>query len=143
MPVYQCCSPQGLLTTSARTEIAEEITRIHCNATGAPRSFVNVLFLEAPQGAYFTGGQPSGHSLIFGQIRDGRDLETRQMMLRDLSEMWTRLTGQTEAELIVALNESKSENIMEAGLIFPAAGHEQQWFDENRARLAELGWTTA
>jgi hypothetical protein len=32
---------------------------------------------------------------------------------------------------------------MEAGLIFPQPGREQQWFDENRARLTELGWTTA
>jgi phenylpyruvate tautomerase PptA (4-oxalocrotonate tautomerase family) len=37
MPIYQCYSPQGLLTKSAKAEIAEEITSIHCNATGAPR----------------------------------------------------------------------------------------------------------
>ena len=28
---------------------------------------------------------------------------------------------------------------MEAGLIFPGLGQEQQWFEENRARLTELG----
>jgi phenylpyruvate tautomerase PptA (4-oxalocrotonate tautomerase family) len=40
--------PQGLLTKAAKTQIAEEIASIHCDATGAPRSFVNVLFLELP-----------------------------------------------------------------------------------------------
>jgi hypothetical protein len=30
---------------------------------------------------------------------------------------------------------------MEVGLILPEPGHEQGWFDENRARLAELGLT--
>ena len=49
MPIYQCYPPQGLLTKAAKTQIAEEIA-IHCNDTGAPRSFVNVLFLELPHG---------------------------------------------------------------------------------------------
>jgi phenylpyruvate tautomerase PptA (4-oxalocrotonate tautomerase family) len=59
MPIYQCYSPQGLLTKSAKADIAEEITSIHCNATGAPPSLVNVLFRELPEG-------------VFGIIRHGR-----------------------------------------------------------------------
>jgi phenylpyruvate tautomerase PptA (4-oxalocrotonate tautomerase family) len=61
-------------------------------------------------------------------------------MLRDLSQMWTRLTGQSEAEVLVALSEVNPQNVMEAGLILPEPGTEQQWFDENRARLTELGF---
>ena len=49
MPICQCYPPQGLLTKAAKTQIAAEIA-IHCNDTGAPRSFVNVLFLELPEG---------------------------------------------------------------------------------------------
>jgi hypothetical protein len=30
---------------------------------------------------------------------------------------------------------------MEAGLIFLALGQEERWFEENRARLTELGIT--
>jgi hypothetical protein len=51
----------------------------------------------------------------------------------------TRLTGQTEGELLISLWENPAENVMEAGLIFPGLGQEQQWFEENRDRLAELG----
>ena len=40
MPIYQCISPEGLLDESARGKLAEEITRIHCDATGVPRTFV-------------------------------------------------------------------------------------------------------
>jgi hypothetical protein len=28
---------------------------------------------------------------------------------------------------------------MEAGLIFPGLGQEEQWFEDNRAELTELG----
>jgi phenylpyruvate tautomerase PptA (4-oxalocrotonate tautomerase family) len=139
MPVYQCYSPKGLLTKSVKAKIAEEITSIHCNATGAPELYVNVLFQETSDGDCFVAGQPSTNSYIFGAIRHGRELATRQGMLRDLSEMWTRLTGQSDAEVLIALNEVDPQNAMEAGLILPEPGSEQQWFDENRARLTELG----
>jgi phenylpyruvate tautomerase PptA (4-oxalocrotonate tautomerase family) len=141
MPIYQCISPDGLLDKPTRTAIAEEITRIHCDATGVPPSFVNVLFTGMPAGTCFVAGQPSGHTVLNGAIRVGRDLATRQRILRELSQMWTRLTGQSEGELLISLWESPPENVMEAGLIFPALGQEERWFEENRARLAELGIT--
>jgi len=140
MPVYQCYSPKGLLTNSVKAKIAEEITSIHCSATGAPELYVNVLFQETSDGDCFVAGQPSTHSYIFGAVRHGRDLEVRQGMLRDLSQMWTRLTGQSEAEVLIALDEVNPANVMEAGLILPEPGKEQQWFDQNRSKLAELGF---
>jgi len=141
VPIYQCVTRPEFLTDGKRAEIAKEITRIHCEITGAPAVFVNVLFLDAPEGRLFTAGQPSSHSVIGGDIRHGRDVETRQELLRALSAMWTAITGQSEAELILGLREVPSENAMEAGLIFPAPGQEEAWFNANHERLAELGLT--
>lgn len=141
MPIYECYSPKGLLTKSAKAKIADEITTIHTNATGAPEFFVNVLFHEILEGDCFVARKPSSRSYLFGNIRHGRDLETRQEMLREFSRMWTRVTGQSEAEFLVGLAEADPANVMEAGLILPEPGHEQAWFDKNRARLAELGAT--
>jgi phenylpyruvate tautomerase PptA (4-oxalocrotonate tautomerase family) len=56
VPIYQCISPEGLLDESARGKLAEEITRIHCDATGVPPSFVNVIFTDVPDGRYFVAG---------------------------------------------------------------------------------------
>jgi phenylpyruvate tautomerase PptA (4-oxalocrotonate tautomerase family) len=50
VPIYQCSSPEGLLDESARGKLAEEITRIHCDATGVPPSYVNVIFTDVPDG---------------------------------------------------------------------------------------------
>ena len=126
MPIYQCISPEGLLDESARGKLAEEITRIHCDATGVPPTFVNVMFLDVPDGRYFVAGKPSAHSILNGAIRFGRDLATRQRILADLSRMWTQLTGQPEEELLISLWENPAENVMEGGSIFPALGQEQQ-----------------
>ena len=136
---HQHWARSGLLTPSAKAEIADEITTIHTNATGAPELYVDVLFQEIPEGDCFVARKPSTHSYLRGAIRHGRDLETRQSMLRDFTRMWTRVTGQSEAEFLVSLTEVDPANVMETGLILPEPGHEQEWFDENRARLAELG----
>jgi phenylpyruvate tautomerase PptA (4-oxalocrotonate tautomerase family) len=139
MPIYHCHSPQRLLTGSAKATIAGEITRIHCEATGESPSFVNVLFLDIPESTSFAAGRPSTRSFVFGEIRDGHHLQTRHALLRDLPQMWARLTGQSEAELIVALRETPAENATQGGLIFARPGHEPQWFDENRTKLTEFG----
>jgi len=124
MPIYQCFSPEGLLDESTRVKLAAEITRIHYDATGIPPSFVNVMFFDLPHGRYFVAGRPSPHSVVNGAIRFGRDLATRQRILRDLSQMWTRVTGQPEEELLVTLWENPAENAMEAGSIFPALSND-------------------
>ena len=126
MPIYQCFSPGRLLDESTRVKLAAEITRIHCAATGISPSLVNVMFFDLPDGAYFVAGKPSAHSVVNGAIRLGRDLATRPRILRDLSHMWTRVTGQPEKELLISLWENPAENAMEAGSIFPALGQEQQ-----------------
>jgi phenylpyruvate tautomerase PptA (4-oxalocrotonate tautomerase family) len=139
MPVYQCYSPKGLLTKSAKAKIAEEMTSMYCDMTGTPPSWVNVLFHELPDGECFVGGKPAAQSLILGINRHGRDLETRRAMLRQLSQIWTRNSGQSEADLWISVTEIDHTNVMDDGLFIPEPGHEHEWFEENRARLAELG----
>jgi phenylpyruvate tautomerase PptA (4-oxalocrotonate tautomerase family) len=137
MAVYQCCSPKGLLSKSTKAALAEEMTSMYCNITGAPESWVKVLFQEIPDGECFAGRKPATQSLILALNRHGRDLETRRSMLRQLSEMWTRITGQPVAELWISMTETDHTNIMEAGSLIPAPGHEHEWFEENGTALAE------
>jgi hypothetical protein len=41
------------------------------------------------------------------------------------------------------MTETDHTNVMEAGSLIPAPGHEHEWLDENRARLADLGITAS
>jgi phenylpyruvate tautomerase PptA (4-oxalocrotonate tautomerase family) len=139
MPVYQCYSPEGLLTKSAKAKLAEEMTSIYCDATGGSELFVHVVFHELSENQCFAAGQPAKKSYILGVNRHGRDLDARRAMLRRFTEVWTRITGQPEADLWISLTEIDHTNLMEAGLFFPEPSHDREWFEENRARLAELG----
>ncbi|SPM32739.1 cis-3-chloroacrylic acid dehalogenase [Mycobacterium rhizamassiliense] len=139
MPVYQCYSPRGLLTVSAKSKIAQEMTTMYCDATGAPAAWVKVLFHELTVGDCFVAGRPATQSLILGSTRQGRSLETRQAMLRELAQIWTRNSGQPEADLWISIAEVDPTNVMDSGLFIPESGHEHEWFEQNRARLADLG----
>src|SRR6201985_3349691 len=139
MPIYQCYSPKGLLTASAKANIADEMTSLYCNVTGAPASWVKVLFHELTEGDCFSAGKPATQSLILAINRHGRDLETRRAMLHELAQIWIRNAGQPEAELWISVTEIDPTNVIDAGLFIPEPGHEREWLEENRDRLAELG----
>ena len=44
MPNYRCEIPKDSIPFEKRQKIALSFTDIHCGSTGAPRSFVNVVF---------------------------------------------------------------------------------------------------
>ena len=62
-------------------------------------------------------------------------------MLRELNDMWVRITGQSEADLLVSLSEVDPAMALEAGFILPEPGHEKAWFEEHKDKLAQLGVT--
>jgi phenylpyruvate tautomerase PptA (4-oxalocrotonate tautomerase family) len=138
MPFYQCLVPAGSLSADNRSALAEAITEIHCTVTAAPRGFVNVLFVEYDPAAYFTAGKPHRCSVINGNIRAGRDRETRARLLTELSRAWVSITGQSPRSLLIGLNDVDPTSIMEAGLIMPAPGEEAEWLERNQEALGEL-----
>ena len=46
MPLYICNSKAGTVAQEAKAKIADDITRIHCDVTGAPPCFVHVFFFD-------------------------------------------------------------------------------------------------
>src|SRR5438445_11002878 len=83
MPTYGCTSRAGRLTAEQKSGIAGEITRVHCEVTGAPSFFAQVIFQEVKPGNYFMGGAPLKHDQIFvyGHIRSGRAAVDKSRMI--------------------------------------------------------------
>ena len=109
-----------LLDRDHRTDLAEAITTAHTSVTGAPRGFVNVVFVEYEPSVFFIGGRPHAVSVISGNVRAGRDRATRGELLSRLSDAWVAITGQDARSVLIGLNEMDSTSIMEAGLIMSA-----------------------
>jgi phenylpyruvate tautomerase PptA (4-oxalocrotonate tautomerase family) len=138
MPLYQCLTPSGSLRAEQCAALAEAITTIHVTVTGAPRGFVNVVFLEYAPSRFFTAGRPRTVSVISGNIRAGRDRKSRADLLSRLLEAWVEITGQDRRDVLLGLNEVDPTSIMEAGLIMPAPGEEAAWLDGHRDQLGEI-----
>jgi len=132
VPLYEITTARGQLSCSVKAEIANHITDIHCSLTGAPEDFVNVVFRDYDD--CFVGCKPQDRSFVMGRIRHGRSQAVRQTMLRELADMWVRITGQTEAELLVALFEVDPAMVVEAGRFMPEPGLEEEWFAEHPSR---------
>jgi phenylpyruvate tautomerase PptA (4-oxalocrotonate tautomerase family) len=134
MPVYRCTIAQASVTAEQKAEIAQEITRIHCELTTVPKtaaSFVHVIFEEVPPGNGFSGGEPSSKALIVGQIRAGRSGEVKTKLLLAISELWNRVTGKSPDDILVAVQDVPARDMVEGGVILPDPGQEEAWLAEH------------
>ena len=61
MPIYQCISPTGLLSETNKTEVAEEIMRIHCDAA---RLLAEVDALKEISSQFRTKGVVAGQQSL-------------------------------------------------------------------------------
>lgn len=132
MPFYTCIHKEGLLTDVRKREIAKGITDIHCDLTGAPRHFVHVLFQTYPVGDCYTGGELSRVANIRVAIRLGRSQETKEMMLRRMTDLWRTVCPETGLpDIVVSLTENSGTNVMEGGVVLPHPKDDATWLTEN------------
>jgi phenylpyruvate tautomerase PptA (4-oxalocrotonate tautomerase family) len=138
MPIYECLTVEGTLDAGQRKVIAEAITTIHSEETGAPADLVHVIFPELPAGHAYTAGRESTPALIRGQVRAGRPPEVREAILRRIYEVYANVThsnGLGDMGILVAVIDVPAHWVMEAGRILPEPDKAQEdaWFAELRA----------
>ena len=90
MPIYRCNTPTGSLSQDQRGDIARAFTDVHCNITGAPRTFIQVLFFETPDHA--DSGYPTPY-FIDGANRAGRPAKTKQAIMDGLVQALSEIGG--------------------------------------------------
>ena len=116
MPLYICGAPAETLDDDKRRRIAEAITRIHCDVTGAPAIFAHVIFDESK----------SEYS-VFGTIRAGRGDEVKAALKRQMAESVAAIVG-TDAERVgVFTADVPASWVMEGGALMPEPGEENEW----------------
>jgi phenylpyruvate tautomerase PptA (4-oxalocrotonate tautomerase family) len=122
MPLYICGTPPDALDERKRQSIATAITRIHCDVTGAPPTFVHVIFDESKP-AYS----------VFGTIRAGRTDETKAELKRQMARAVAETMG-TRAEAVSAFTvDVPASWVMEGGALLPEPGEEEGWLAAHAA----------
>ncbi len=129
MPLYRCTLSEGLTTPEQRSLIAKEVTRIHCDTTGAPPGFVHTFFAEDA-----TGRLPAGkQAVLLGSIRAGRTSEQKETLVSTMRSAIASILGRAEDEVLVATVDVPARWVMEGGHILPEPGDEEEWLAQRRS----------
>ncbi len=123
MPLYRCTVAEGLTTLEQRSLIAKEITRIHCETTGALPRFVHAFFAEDAKRKLPAGKQ----AVVLGSIRAGRTPEQKQQLVSDMRNALASILGREQDEVLVATVDIPARWVMEGGELLPEPGEEEAW----------------
>ncbi|MEM7019463.1 MAG: tautomerase family protein [Pseudomonadota bacterium] len=131
MPLYICNSVKGTIDAAAKSKIAADITRIHCEVTDAPSMFVHVFFFEdAPN-------QPlEGRAVgLFGNIRRGRTDVQKAQMATEMHQSIQDHTSIPLDDIMAKISDTPASWVMEGGDIMPEPGEETEWLAAHEAKL--------
>ena len=123
MPLYRCTVAEGLTSLEQRSLIAKEITRIHCEITGAPPEFVHAFFAEDADGQLPEGRR----AFVLGSIRAGRTPEQKERLAAAMRRSIASTVGTPEEEVAVVTVDVPARWVMEGGHILPEPGEEAEW----------------
>lgn len=132
MPLYACNALAGSISEQAKPKIAADITRIHCDVTGAPSTFVHAFFFEE------AAHQPMSDetAFLFGSIRAGRTNEQKAQIVDEMRASIHEHTGIPLDEIKVATRDTPAKWVMEGGDLLPEPGEEAAWLAAHEAKLA-------
>ncbi|MEL6862636.1 MAG: tautomerase family protein [Pseudomonadota bacterium] len=133
MPLYVCNAAKGAIKDEAKPKIAADITRIHCDVTGAPPEFVHAFFVEdAPN-------QPLGDktAFLFGSIRAGRNDEQKAQIVSQMRQSVETHAGIALDQIDMVTVDVPASWVLEGGAIMPEPGEEAEWMAKHHPVHAE------
>jgi len=129
MPLYRCIVSPELSSYEQRAEIAEHVTRIHCEVTGGLPLFVHTFFAEDDAGML----PADKRALMLGSIRAGRTAEQKMRLVAELEQSLARILDVTGDQVSVVTVDVPARWVMEGGAILPEPGDEAAWIAKHGA----------
>ena len=128
MPVYNlaCRTP---LPPAIRQRVVDAITDTHCELTGAPARFVNVVFLD---GYPLSAGRDIS---VLGGVRSGgnRTPEAIDRLRAALQQRVAQAADRAVDGVEVTLLGVPASWVMEGGRVMPEPGAEDDWLEHEHA----------
>ena len=116
MPLYICGAPASTLNDDQRRRIAEAITHVHCEVTGAPAMFAHVVLDESKT-----------EYSVFGTIRAGRSDEVKNDLKQQMAAAVAGVVDVDAAKVAVLTADVPASWVMEGGALLPEPGEEGDW----------------
>ena len=130
MPLYMCNAAKGAIDDAAKPKIAADITRIHCDVTGAPPEFVHAFFVEdAP-----TQPLDGNTAFLFGSIRAGRTDAQKSEIVSQMSRSIHTHTGIALDDIQAVTADTPAKWVFEGGAVMPEPGQEAEWMAKHHPK---------
>ncbi len=101
MITYNCTIQEGVIPEEQRRILNERLVQIGASVLGVAPDDISINYEVIPHGFGFRGGELSTSSAVRSRIPDGFSQEKRVEFMQAVQDMWTEVTGQTTAELVV------------------------------------------
>ncbi len=120
MPLYICAAEKGAIPAESKGLIAKEVTRVHCEITGAPPSFVHCFFLDKGDTQFSLLGHVFDSSIqtpivLFGNLRAGRSEETKDRVVDDMCAGVASILGVPRDQIDMATQDIPAKWVVEGG----------------------------
>ncbi|MEM9937250.1 MAG: tautomerase family protein [Pseudomonadota bacterium] len=123
MPLYLCNAAKGAIKDTAKPKIAADITRIHCDVTGAPPQFVHAFFVEEAAAPPIDGKK----AVLFGSIRGGRTEAQKAQIIAEMRQSIQTHAGIALDDIGMVTADVPASWAFEGGDIMPEPGEEAEW----------------
>jgi phenylpyruvate tautomerase PptA (4-oxalocrotonate tautomerase family) len=119
MPLYTVTTQAGVLSDTAKSELAGKLTTLHTEFSGVPPNWVHIVFQDYTVGSGFSAGVPAAAAALTLLIRDGRSGEYKRSLLKRLWELLQRATNAPDDQIVIGIQEVPASQAMEMGQIMP------------------------
>ena len=141
MPLYICAAQKDAISPEAKGLIAKEVTRVHCDVTGAPPSFVHCFFfdMDDPQFAllqHVFASSIEKPCVLFGNLRAGRTEDTKHRVIEEMCAGVSDILGISRDQIDMATQDIPAKWVMEGGDLLPEPGEEDAWLKLHNEKIA-------
>ena len=126
MPIYQVVTSGVDLDRDQRDTLARRFTQVHHEVTQAPEPFIRIAFQPMPLGLMYTAGEIEPSLVLHAGCRAGRSETTRHELMRKLYAVIREVTDLPPNQIFIAVTDTPSSWLMEAGLVLPEPTHEAE-----------------
>jgi len=119
MPLYTVTTQTGVLSQQAKSDLAAQLTELHCQLAGVPKNWVHIVFQDYAVGSGFTAGEPAATAALTLLIRTGRSPEYKRELLKRLWKVLQNASGAPDDQIVIGIQEVAPSQAMEMGQIMP------------------------
>lgn len=101
------CLVNGEISPAVRERVRRGLAGIHLQHFGVPADGVQVEFTEVARGMWFTGGKPSGASMVLGSVPAGTPQPLRVQVMDEVARLFSEATGTPYDDVMVVAADAR------------------------------------